>query len=161
MTRETHFLLTCTKGHLWHEPILTKKLSPGEHRTCPTCGGSSWIATDAPRVVAPEAHKGKVVALNKNVAAPVHTHTSSPIVIEQATELATNVVTVANTNPTPAQINIGELSEKLRDTIPEELLAIEEGATVTGPIVVKTTPAAPLAAPGEFENVASEILNSD
>lgn len=57
MTRETHFKLTCTKNHVWYEPIPAKKTAVGEHRLCPKCGGSSWIAPDAPRTTLDEEHK--------------------------------------------------------------------------------------------------------
>jgi hypothetical protein len=48
--KKQYFVLTCTKGHTWNEPVPPKKVMPGEYRACPTCGGSSWIAADAPRV---------------------------------------------------------------------------------------------------------------
>lgn len=76
MTKETHFELTCTKNHIWHEPIPTTKPKPGEHRACPICGGSSWIAIDAPRKTLPPEHTGKVVKTGG-------IHSASPLRIEE------------------------------------------------------------------------------
>lgn len=50
MTKHTHYVLTCTKNHTWHEKIPDTPVAKGEHRLCPTCGGSSWIAPDAPKI---------------------------------------------------------------------------------------------------------------
>lgn len=78
MNKPTHFELTCTKGHLWHEPIPTKKTKPGEHRTCPICGGSSWIAADAPLRSLASEHAGKVIKTRLNVKAHISLHGGGP-----------------------------------------------------------------------------------
>lgn len=77
MSKHTHFTLTCTKNHIWHEPIPAVKPKPGEHRACPVCGGSSWIAFDAPTVELAAEHKGKRVNANLNAAAPIELHSAS------------------------------------------------------------------------------------
>jgi len=117
MTKHTHFVLTCTKNHVWHEPIPDKKPAVGEHRLCPTCGGSSWIALDAPRTTLPEAHKGlrvtKPIGLSQDFVTKV---TNDPTVDD---------VSVIGPVPSPASIAQTKVIPVPADLIPTRVLLNE------------------------------------